>query len=352
MGQHTVAVAGNGTINQKAVFDLLTDQLGYEVTEDGLRPTERADKEVEFVFLAHPDLITRTVGYVYRWTGEADIAYTAVYSEEHPEHKAVQRIVEEAEESHASGDVDAIYDDVLTLLEERPGKKTLIVLSDTDTDEGTDSGVDELVIGAVEAGIDVLDLGCGLAPYAVHKATQRTLGDQEGPKGPAEDEPKQVSIAPAADGLQSEIAEAHRTKAPSVPEPEEEAEQAPEMGTLVLQLAEVVAEVLGAVEASLRCNLDHASTVLHEVRDALKPIVEVTGPPPGVDVYPEEEENAPEEAADTSSEEPPKDVRKGWFNRELNEYLPFRGRPRRDVEKHDIIQDADGTWVKYEPQAA
>ncbi|GHB52539.1 hypothetical protein GCM10010331_45210 [Streptomyces xanthochromogenes] len=352
MGQHTVAVAGNGTISQKAVFDHLTDHFGYEAAEDGLRPTERAVEEVEFVFLAHPDLITRTVGYVYRWTGEADIGYTAVYSEEHPDHRAVQRIVEQADESHASGDVAAIYADVLSLLEARPGKTTLVILSDPDDDDGKDAGVDELAIGAAEAGLEVLDLGCGLAPYAVHKATQRALEDQEEPEVPEGAESVEGEAASDADGLQEEIAEAHRAKATSPVEPEEEAAQAPELSAVVLQLAEVVAEVLSSVESSLRCNLDQASSVLYDVRDALKSIGQPVSPPQAAEVHPEGGEHASAEPVDAPSVEPPEGLRKGWYNADLDEYLPFRGRPRRDVEKHDIIQNADGVWEKYEPQAA
>ncbi|MFI2616692.1 hypothetical protein [Streptomyces sp. NPDC018584] len=341
MAQHTVVVAGNGEVSKSAVYDLLADWLGYEEDGEEFAATDRAD-EIHFVFLAHPDLISKTLQHVYNWTGRANIDYTAVYARRHNT-KAVELIVENAETAHASGEVEDIYRDAAAFLDEQEGKKTLLILSDTDGDDGKDAGCDEFVITASKAGTEILDLGCGLIGYPVQKAVERVMQGQAAEEVEEEPEAEQLEVpAPTAD-LQEDIAEAHRAQ-----EATTEVTDSTELTPLLLKLVTVVEGVIREVDSKLNADFYQERSALDEVRDALQPVKSPKPAPTPDGPYPVE---------DTDEEEPapaaPKDVRKGWYNEELNEYLPFRGRPRRDVEKHDIVQDPDtGKWVKYEPVAA
>lgn len=336
MAQHTVVVAGNGEVSKSAVYDLLADWLGYEEDGEDFAATDRAD-ETHFIFLAHPDLISKTLQHVYNWTGRANIDYTAVYARGHNT-KAVELIVENAETTHASGEVEDIYQDVSALLDEREGKKTLLILSDTDGDDGKDAGCDEFIITAAKAGTEILDLGCGLIGYPVQKAIERVTQRQEA------EEPKEEPEAPApAADLQEDIAEAHRAQ-----EATAELADSADLTPLLLKLVTVVEGVIREVDSMLHTDFYQQRSALDEIRDALQPVKK---PEPA----PTPEGPNPVQGADEEEPAPatPKDVRKGWYNDELGEYLPFRGRPRRDVEKHDIIQDPDtGKWVKYEHEAA
>lgn len=345
MAQRTVVVAGNGTIGKNAIYDLLADWLGYEEDGEEYAATKRAS-DVHFVFLAHSDLISKTLQHVYNWTGRANIDYTAIYAQRDSS-KAVELIVENAEESHASGDVDNLYADAVTLLGERKGEKSLVVLSDTDGDDGKDAGCDEFIIAASKAGVEILDLGCGLIPYPVQKAVERAMRDQEAeePEGETSEAEVQEAEAPAGD-LQEDIAQAHRAQE-LTPATAGDRDLTP----LLLRLVTVVEGIASEIDSRLVVDFYRERSVLSEIRDALQPPVEKTVPEPKPEgPYPVEDEAEGAEGA--PAPETPKEVRKGWYNDELKEYLPFRGRPRRDVEKHDIIQDDSGKWVRYEPEAA
>ncbi|WP_409238336.1 hypothetical protein [Streptomyces sp. PA5.6] len=337
MAQRTVAVVGNGALSKNAVYDLLADWLGYEEDGEDFAATDRAD-DVHFVFLAHPDLISKTLQHVYNWTGRAGIDYTTIYTQHHST-KAVELIVENAETAHASGEVNDIYQDATTLLGEQDGKKTLLVLSDTDGDDGKDAGCDEFIIAASKAGVEVLDLGCGLIAYPVQKAVERVMQNREAeePEGESEAE-RPEPPAPSAD-LQEDIAEAHRAVT--------EGASSSDLAPLILKLVTVVEDVITQVDSMLNVDFYAEKSVLFEIRDFLQPVKkpEAVRAPEGP--YPVESADDEDPAPAT-----PKEVRKGWYNDELKEYLPFRGRPRRDVEKHDIVQDPDtGKWVKYDPVA-
>ncbi|MDJ0463151.1 hypothetical protein [Streptomyces sp. H27-C3] len=349
MAKRTVAVAGNGTVSKNAVHDLLADWLGYEEVGEDYNPTERAD-EVHFLFLAHPDLISKTLQYVYNWTGRANIEYTALYSKRHSAQKAVELIVENSEEALASGGAAEIYADAIEYLRGREGEKTLIILSDTDGDDGKDAGCDEFIIDASKAGIEVLDLGCALVTYPVQKAIERALGGQE------DEEPEGVAAgpAPASEDLQDDIAEAHRAQEAQPPAPAADQVPPPDLASLVLKLAAAVESVIATVESCLVADFYDEKQALDSIRTILTPVREVVPEPVVEGPYPVEDEGEaePESKAAGPKDAGSKEVRKGWFNTELNEYLPFRGRPRRDVDKHDIVQDDDGKWIKYQPEAA
>ncbi|MFJ2113388.1 hypothetical protein ACIOEX_16130 [Streptomyces sp. NPDC087850] len=353
MAQRTVAVAGNGAVAKNAVYDLLADWLGYEENEGDYGPTKRAD-DVHFVFFAHPDLISKTLQHVYNWTGRANIEYTAFYSERHAAQKAVELIVENSEESHASGDVEGMYADAVEYLRERGGDRTLVILSDTDGDDGKDAGCDELIIEVSKAGIDVLDLGCGLISYPVQKAIERALGDQEGEEPQGEAAPEVAESAPVPGDLQDDIAEAHREQGTQPPAVIEGKDDVADLVPLMLRLAKVIDGVMSSIASCVVVDFHSEQQALDTIRAALTPVQEeapvqvVEGPYP----VEAEDEDEPDAKAAGPKGGGPGDVRKGWFNEELNEYLPFRGRPRRDVEKHDIIQDPDsGKWIKYEDAA-
>ncbi len=347
MAQHTVVVAGTGTVSKAAAYDLLADWLGYEEDGEEFAATDRSD-DVHFVFLAHPDLISKTLQHVYNWTGRANIDYTAVYARRHST-KAVELIVENAEAAHASGEIEDLYQDAVALLEEREGKKTLLVLSDADGDDGKDAGCDEFVIAASKAGVEILDLGCGLIAYPVQKAVERVMqhgeDQHEAGEGQEAGAPETEEARPLAQSpdLQEDVAEAHRAQASAVEGPGDV-----DLAPLLLQLLTVVEGVVREVDSKLNVDLYQETSALADIRSILQPVKEPEPAPVAEGPYPVEDVDEEESTATA-----PTDVRKGWYNDELKEYLPFRGRPRRNVEKHDIVQDPDtGKWVKYEPVAA
>ncbi|KUL44726.1 hypothetical protein ADL22_12340 [Streptomyces sp. NRRL F-4489] len=339
MTQRTVAIAGTGAISKAAVYDLLTDWLGYEESGEKFVPTQRA-RDTHFVFPAHPDLISRTLQHVYNWTGRANIDYTTIYAENHTDDRGVKLIVENAEQAQASQGIEEIYAEMLAYLREQEGDRTLLILTDTNGGEGTNAGCDELITAASTAGIETLDLGCALMPYPVQAAAERMIASQED-DAPAEEgkdlmPTTRKSAGEAAPDIDADIAEAHRSQAPHAAGDPATGELIP----LLRRLTEVVESVLITVDSTLSADLTAERDALYEIKVALR------SAEPDADAAADPKASP----AEAPGAEPDVEVRRGWYNEELEEYLPLKGRPRKGVEIHDIVMDhAKGKWVKYQP---
>ncbi|WP_030661011.1 hypothetical protein [Streptomyces rimosus] len=333
MAQRTVLVAGTGSIKRDAVYENLADWLGYKKEDDDeYQPTSRATP-TEFVFLAHPELTTRTVQYVFDWTGAAEIEYVSFYSEADADHKSVGIVNKYARAKYPCADIDDMHAQASPFLSRCDGETILLVLTDPSETEGTDAGVDQLIVDVAKHGVTVLDLGCALHEYPVQAAMDRLT--EENSEEECDEEPAEVEGAPQPESLdiQEDIAAAHHaqsaTNEPSAPLPLEHQ---------VARLARTLAEYISLTGPTFGADEEQSALALHDIQDTLASIEKDLA----ADTPDSKEELAavPEKRAAKGSV-----VKRGWYDDEEKEWKPVKGRPRRNVQIADITwNDTEGKW--------
>ncbi|MEU7147061.1 hypothetical protein AB0B15_03315 [Streptomyces sp. NPDC045456] len=327
MAQRTVLVAGTGSIKRDAVYENLADWLRYKPDGENYEPTGRAEK-AEFIFLAHPDLITKTVQQVYNWTARADIEYVSIYHASSAEDAHVEKINSDALDSHACGSIEDMFKEAEQLLEQCDGETFLLVLTDPSETEGADAGVDQLIVDVAKRGVTVLDLGCALHPYPVQAATDRLTTKPSEAMEPEGEELAETEEAPQSEPLdiQTDIA------ATSEPSARRALEQR------VARLAHAVGEYITLTGPTFGADEEHSGLILHGIKEALASVEKelAASTPEAKDGF----AAAPKKRAARTGE-----VKRGWYNEETGEWQQVKGRPRKTAQIADIAWNASkGVW--------